>query len=243
MCKTLCVAIMGNNRKENGVMHPAPLYDAEMIIADVKNGCGFYEACRKEHSRRASPGRKSLALLAEGLKLLASPSELPVSEKSTSESMQRLRRIAGEFSTCLCGQDGPVCRNLVKKRIYGLLEDINGRGKERGGREKETGRMPDGNDVRAGQPPRAMPGMTCVPPPVQGGYDPYAGGGMADPQSGVGMMQGGMDGIPPGAMPPLPPIEVGERLSGRERGLLYDMLLANGCTPQEAENGIMNLEM
>lgn len=235
---------MRNNKKEDGLKEVSRAYDAESIVADVKGGCGFYEACRKEQAKRMSPERKSLAVLADGLKLLSLPDEPSSADNAdVPESMKRLNRVTKEF--CIDIYGGKKYSELypIRKRIGDLLDEILDRREKRNSAKKaQKEQTPDINTGVYRQenmsPDYGFDRLSYnVPYPQSGEEQAYS------PAEAQNMPQRMQPGLSQEVLSQLPPIEVGEQLTDEQRQVLFNMLVANGCTPQEAEREIMNLGM
>lgn len=237
---------MGNNRKENKFEGVAIPYDAESIVADVKSGSGFYEACKKEQARRMSSGRKSLALLSDGLKLLLPPVESSSTDDSgMSDVLKRLHRITREFLVDIYGRGDDTYPYSLKKRIYDLLEDMEYRKeKKRETENKAKEPKPYGPDLSGRQPGVMAQDAGLMQQPPQNYHQPVP---EEETPGQIPYRQGEIpsqpQGITPDMLSQLPPIEVGEKLTDEQREMLFNMLLANGCTPEEARDEIMNLGM
>lgn len=247
------------DRKDEQEQRGNPLrYDARSVLADVKNGSGFYEACKREQSKRMAPQYKSFAVLVDGLKLLSFPEDTLLSEEDApfSEQVHKLNRTVREYCPEIYGRNGNTGVEPLRKRFEELLEKMH-EDKKRRQNEAKTEKKAEsavkhdtaasGNDM--------PPGMQTG---TQTGQNPYGAPPSGAMQNGGALTQGipqfpemtqniqhspGPEATAGTMLQEIPPIEVDGQLTGQQKSLLYEMLLANGCTPEEAETEIMNLRL
>lgn len=247
------------DRKDEQEQCGTPLrYDARSVLADVKNGSGFYEACKREQSKRMTPQYKSFTVLVDGLKLLSFPADTLLSDDDDafSEPVYKLNRMVKKYCLEIYGKNSDTGVVPLRKRIEELLDRLHENRKRRQN-EAKTAKIPEsavkqdtvayGNDM----PP-------AIKHEEQTGQNPYGVSSSGAIQNGGGAMQGmpqfpeTMQNIqqPPvpmtatGTMPhEIPPIEINGPMTEQQKSLLYEMLLANGCTPEEAQTEIMNLRL
>lgn len=162
------------------------------------------------------------------------------------DSLRRLSRMTREFCIDVYGGKESAGVYPVKKRIYDLLENLHDK-KEKSKNEKRLQNERESVlNNKSGKPQSDIPSYPDI---YQGGS---AEQGMYPPQPDSAMQQMSPvqqtqypsgPYVSPEAMSQFPPVEVNGPLTDEQKSMLYEMLLANGCTPQEAQTQIMNLGM